>query len=1100
MTARAFVREAPRRLIVPNERAVEAAAAAGELAETRSSLVRRLLARLAPDVRFARGHEVRVALAQAMVMAAGSDAHLARLSAAGGATWLRTLDSLDRSIGKLRAAAVTPEALARVARSKSLAAGRARTLEIALRALDEQLGRVKLVDQRRAASVLIWALGKTDPLAVRTAVGAPELLARGLLHWEPVDLAAWRALDESLLAAAGPGERGGARIELPSFVLDPEAKLSAQRERDPLETVFEEIARALDDAPETVPLESPLGDLRLASDPPAAASEPFGDGARIELVHASDTDATARVAADVVRRALEAGQSVDAVVIALTRSDAALAAALARSCDELQVVASFSPATGGGEEIEEAPGVVGVAVRTLGCADRGLPAAEIAELARSAYVDPRLLAPSGERKELSRMARAFDETPRPTGTTALDSLLGTVRAWHAARRTRAEEGGRAVTAEELNELAGDEEVTTRLASALLAGMNARTRVEHVASTRALFAALGFERRVRGALVRRFAEGGSADPHGVVERAELSARARDARGWERLVAGVDGYEAALARLGIAHLPASRETFRHELAQVITELGRGEAAARAGTLRVLTLPEVADEALDHLVVVDVAEGALPSAAPDDPFFPEVLEKDLGKGTAATRPTPPSVRRAVELGAFAVAVARARQTTLVHRATDSSGGALAPAPVFAWLARARTTIDRWGSSPIARNPRSTHEITLKYLHQAEPAARARFRPELARRARVEDEREGFFLDPARTRSEIVGDSTGLFAADGALYVEALKAETGAARALGVSDLERWAKCRFMGFTSTVLRVRERPRVREQLDPREAGTIIHEALAAAFRATAPAWSARPRDREALFTAGMSAANEVLTRQAASGLREIALSRARASVAQVVQASIDDERWDFALSEQPFGERSPGSWPALTFRDADGAQVVLRGRLDRLDRAHKNADGSSPQRVLRVVDYKSSADKQATTALGESALQLPIYALAALAAVASSEGSDGGDSGGDAREVGTADAAYLGYSTRERGTSEKKDLALAARLDELLGASGEPATVPAVPLIARRALDLVNEGRRGDFLPTLATAPCARCVLDGICRKPRFVVPASSDDEAASE
>jgi ATP-dependent helicase/nuclease subunit B len=1083
VTARAFVREAPRRLIVPNERAVEAAAAGGELAETRSSLVRRLLARLAPDVRFARGHEVRVALAQAMVMAAGSDAHLARLSAAGGATWLRTLDSLDRSIGKLRAAAVTPEALARVARSRSLAAGRARTLEIALRALDEQLTRAGLVDQRRAASVLIWALGKTDPSAVRTAVGAPELLARGLLHWEPVDLAAWRTLDEVLRAAATDGARGGARVELPSFAFDADAKLSAQRERDPLEIVFEEIARALDDAPETVPLESPLGDLRLAADPPAEASSP-----RIELVHASDTDATARVAADVVRRALEEGQSVDAVVIALTRSDAALAAALARSCDELQVVASFSPATGGGEEIEDAPGVVGVAMRALGCADRGLPAAEIAELARSAYVDPRLLAPSGERKELSRMARAFDETPRPTGSTALASLLGTVRAWHAARRTRAEEGGRGVTAEELAELAGDEEVTTRLASALLAGTDARTRVEHVASTRTLFAALGFERRVRGALVRRFADGGAADPRGVVERAELAARARDARGWERLLAGVDGYEAALARLGIAHLPASRETFRHELAQVITELGRGEAAARAGTLRVLTLHEVADEALDHLIVVDVAEGALPSATADDPFFPEVLEKDLGKGTVATRPTPPSVRRAVELGAFAVAVARARQTTLVHRGTDASGAALAPAPVFAWLARTRATIERWGSSPIARNPRSAHEITLKYLHQAEPGARALFRPELARRARVEDEREGFFLDPARTRSEIVGDSSGIFARGGELFVEALEAETGATRAIGVSDLERWAKCHFMGFTSTVLRVRERPRVREQLDPREAGTIIHEALAAAFRATAPAWSARPRDREALFDRAMSAANEVLTRQAASGLREIALSRARASVAQVVNASIDDERWDFALAEQPFGERSPGSWPALTFRDADGAQVILRGRLDRLDRAHRNADGSSPARILRVVDYKSSADKQATTALGESALQLPIYALAALAAVG--DGAGGG-------QGGAADAAYLGYSTRERGTSEKKDLALAARLDELLDASGDTATVPQ---IARRALDLVNEGRRGDFLPTLTTAPCARCALDGICRKPRFVVPADSDEEASPE
>ncbi len=97
--------------------------------------------------------------------------------------------------------------------------------------------------------MLIWAVEKSEPSTVRAAVGAPELLARGLLHWDPVDLAAWRALDTALLAAASDGggavgERGGARIELPSFALDPEAKISAQRERDPLEIVFEELARA----------------------------------------------------------------------------------------------------------------------------------------------------------------------------------------------------------------------------------------------------------------------------------------------------------------------------------------------------------------------------------------------------------------------------------------------------------------------------------------------------------------------------------------------------------------------------------------------------------------------------------------------------------------------------------------------------------------------------------------------------------------------------------------------------------------------------------------------------------------------------------------
>ncbi len=742
--------------------------------------------------------------------------------------------------------------------------------------------------------------------------------------------------------------------------------------------------------------------------------------------------------------------------------------------------------------------MVGVAIRALGCADRGLPSAELAELARSAYVDPRLLAPSGERRELSRVARAFDETPRAVASTALGSLLGTVRAWHAAKRERTEQAGRTAGAAERAELAGDEEVTSRLARALLSGERARTRVEHVAATRALFAALGFDRRVRGAIVRRFVD--EARDDGVVERAELAARARDARGWERLVAGVDGYEAALARLGIAHLPATSETFRHELAQVITELGqrRGRGARR------------------HPARADVARGGRRAArsprggrrgggrAPGGDAGRSVLSGGAGEGsrqgTAAFGPRRRSVRRAVELGAFAVADgAGAAHDARLPRGRRQRSRARARSGLR--LARARAAAGRalgqlaHRAEPALRPrdcPRSSSTAPT-------PAARARFRPELARRARVEDEREGFFLDPARTRSAGVGDLTAVVAAEAQLSCRrALRRDGRHPRARRLRSRALGASCRFMGFASTVLRVRERPRVREYLEPREAGTLIHEALAAAFRATAPAWAERPRDRPGLFARAMGVADEVLARQTTSGLREIALARARASIAQVIEASIDDERWDFALAEQSFGESAPGSWPPLVFRDlrdANGAPVILRGRLDRMDRAHRTTSGEPPARVLRVVDYKSSAGSQATTALGDTALQLPVYALAALAAQAAPAAT-----ATLATARARADAAYLGYSTRERGgTSDKRDQALSDRLDELLDPTSGSGGDGARPIV-RRVLDLVGEGRAGDLVPTKATAPCARCVLDGICRKPRFTVPAVEGEESARE
>jgi hypothetical protein len=147
------------------------------------------------------------------------------------------------------------------------------------------------------------------------------------------------------------------------------------------------------------------------------------------------------------------------------------------------------------------------------------------------------------------------------------------------------------------------------------------------------------------------------------------------------------------------------------------------------------------------------------------------------------------------------------------------------------------------------------------------------------------------------------------------------------------------------------------------------------------------------------------------------------------------------------------------------------------------------------VVDYKSSAGSQATSALGETALQLPVYAIAALAA----RTEPAAMTTETTTERARADAAYLGYSTRERGgTSEKRDQALSDRLDELLEADRSEGD-GARPIV-RRVLDLVGEGRAGDLVPTKDTAPCARCVLDGICRKPRFVVPAVEGDEGARE
>ena len=1089
--------------------------------ETRASFVRRMIETLRPDVRFARLEEVRIALGQALVMEAGADVRLSRLSATGGATWQRTLDALHRSIGKLHASSIPLATVQKVARSKSAAMlpanlERARTLVCAMAALDAQLARAGLVDIRAAGTLLAEAITRLPARETRRAVGAPGVVARGMVQWEGADLAWFRALDTALQASSfeDHGTNGhGARLELPVLDSRLDARLDltsetgaleAARKASPLEIVFDALGQALDEPPDAAPFDSPLGDLRMTEQPPPSAF------ARIDLRRASDGDAASRAAGDAVRAALDGevaegtndpadlparAASLDAVVVAMTRPDASLAASLARTFAELGVVASFSLATGWGEEAASAGagGVIGVALSALEVGAHGLDPTTVASLARSAYLDARTLSvPRPEMPEgdpdpapLHRIARAIEETPPMRAASEgpdapLEALLARVNRWNESRGARGSGGAGGRMSEGTN-VQADLALAEKLGRLLLAPRTARTRAEQVLAARTLFTALGLERRIRRAVARPIssqlglASEGSSSGDAPIARAELEARARDARGWERLTSALDAYEGSLHRLGIQHLPATGEVFRHELQRILEDLGRGAAAARAGTLRVLLLREVAGEPLDHLIILDACEGALPPAPLADPLVPDSLEADLAKG--APRMIPGPVKRAMDMAALAVAVAGAARTTMIHRAKDDDG-ALAPAPIFAWLERCGVLRTDWGSSPIAERPRSRHEKSLKYMHSASDRARAAFLPEASRRGRIERAREGYFVDPARGRSAIVGDLPPDRARRDLLAIES----GGGDRPMGVTDLERWAACPFQGFTQVALRARKRRRMHELPDPLDHGTIVHEALAAAFDATRDEWSLRPRDAARIMERATAASEAVLTRQGPSSLRELDLVRARAGVAIVLHAAIDDERWDFLLAEQSFGEPSSvtnRSWPALAITAPDGERALLRGRIDRLDLAHGSSSELTTS-ALRIVDFKGSASGKSASALGETDLQLPLYAVAAFASLDPAPPH--------------AHAAYIAYSTREKPRTEKSEENFHKAFVQTLATDDQ-----GIPYVVRRALNILTNARSGNLVPTEGTA-CLRCDHDGACRKPRFLVPADDDSPATGE
>jgi hypothetical protein len=188
-----------------------------------------------------------------------------------------------------------------------------------------------------------------------------------------------------------------------------------------------------------------------------------------------------------------------------------------------------------------------------------------------------------------------------------------------------------------------------------------------------------------------------------------------------------------------------------------------------------------------------------------------------------------------------------------------------------------------------------------------------------------------------------------------------------------------------------------------------------------------------------------------------VVIARARDDVRAVVAWSLRDEKWDFALAEQSFGETA--AWPPLRL-EAAGAPLWLQGKIDRVDLS---------ERAVRAIDYKSSrrAADAGTRDMGATAFQVPLYALVA------------------ARATGRSDAHGLYLPTPARELRQVREPS-PDRWGTLLGS------------VENLAADVVGTLRRGALapIPRDKTA-CARCHVRGGCRRPRFAV-APDEEEAA--
>ncbi len=1021
--------------VVPSERQVERLSLDCRRAETRTSLRTRLASALLPDVVFVDAQTCRLVLGIALakegrpeatgqlglsgtvVVDAANDTLLAALRQRGGASWGRVISALDEALALLRARGATAEHLDRVAGSNGFLGARARTLATAMRSLDATLARAGVCDARLLGSLLAGALAEAAPGEIEALVGARLLQARWLLAWEPSDVAWWRALDDKLAPRGG-----GARVVLPTF----DAPLAAGRARDPLEALADDLTRLLDAPAETEPITPVLGDLTGAA--PADGGPPI-DTDRVRVVVASDPLGQARFVAHAVSEALAQGACVEKVVIALPTMAPRTLAPLRRALDEEGIV------------WHEPHGAVPSHTPVVTAAFDALQAAvsldrhAVAKLLRSGWIDAARVA-GGERREAERrvlkMARTLEMSVTAAGADAEERFL---------RTAQTGEGGAGRRLDDTDEdRARDAAMASQLLSMLAGARCASTRIEHIRAARLLWSDLGLRARAgRGALASFTSD---SAPTGVL-RAERLAVARDARAWEALDFALDLYESTADRVDALDDALDAAAFRVELIELIDAIAPTPNAGRAGSVRIARLSDVVGELTDFLVVVDASEGVLPRDDSHNALVSETLFDRIAIASGGAFIVPVAhVRRHRELTALAMAASDASAVTLVFAREDETGAPLAPSMVIDALERGGVVVETAFGSPLKA---SGLELSLRVAR--------------------EREREGFFLNPLRPRTEVVGDLVLRSRA-----AQLLASETGGAgRALAVTSLERFARCAFMGFAQVVLGVRETDQRHELPDAREEGTLVHETLAAAFLASVDLWHRRPRPGDDILSRGTLAANGVLDRwQGHAPLRAMVRLRVFDSMRAVLRVAIEDESWDFAFAEQPFGAKSLGAWRALDIV-SDDVFLSLRGSIDRVDREH---DG---QRV-RVIDYKlrKTTVADAGRSLGETALQVPLYARVAATALGLS-----------------ATGAYRPTQASDVGLDVKPSKQAAQRMNDLVACRGS-----GLSEIERRALAIVASARSGALAPVPAQeGQCRLCAISGACRKPRFAMSPLDDD-----
>ncbi|MEZ4390344.1 MAG: PD-(D/E)XK nuclease family protein [Polyangiales bacterium] len=531
---------------------------------------------------------------------------------------------------------------------------------------------------------------------------------------------------------------------------------------------------------------------------------------------------------------------------------------------------------------------------------------------------------------------------------------------------------------------------------------------------------------------------------------------------------------------------------EFGEMVLDLARVQrlddpSRAEADGVQVLSAREAAGRVFEAVALPGMQDGGFPARREDEALWDDA--ERMATGRALKAPIERSSSREDETLLLLSVLATATRAVAVSCARHDAGGRVhTPSPFFGDLQRsAGVTVERVGSDPLARSrrlPPRGAERSLRALAarpEADDDGRSAALASVRARAGVERVRQVFFSTPGREG----GPYTGRIDHDDALVARLdLAGWASVERPLDTTTLERAARCGFKAFALEVLRIEERHDTAETLDDKERGHLLHKLLEAAQDAMQETQGLDHAARWLALSAALDEAGDEFSlkeSQVNVGLLEADLRAIRRQVEQWLARRLGDpDAWEMVASEIAFGPKR--AWPAVEVPMQDGAPVVIRGRIDGIERSGA---------ALRAVEFKSGRGDGYRKRLQEGALdtqfQLIVYAAAL-------EGAR--RAGAIAGGAGLVDGVYVGF--RDLGEHSLREALSRPRrgrppldVDALVaeGALGGGALGEAVARV-------VSPLRRGHFEPR--PRDCDFCQYRSLCRVEAYDDDADLREERA--